>query len=316
MVGFLRPLDDLYERDFNFDDFLPVFDTVRVDGNLYGFPATGGGYRGEAVFVNRNRFAEAGLAIPGPNIEDALTFEEFRDAAIRLTVRAGGDEPSVYGIQDLTRRQAWLASNGARYFNDAGTEVLMDSRESIEVFELWHELNVERGVVGGSFTAGTAAMAIGPRVNVEQWAPVIAGQFDWSVAPTPAGKAGSVGSLSMNSYAINASSPNVEKAWAFLMHLASDEEQEIRAAQGLAVPSLRAADRHRYLDHAPYDLTPFMAGPTVVEQIWFLGPYGFEFPKSANALLNEVVNGLVPVAAGVGQAAELVRAALAEFHAQ
>lgn len=306
----LLPLDAYYDRDVDFSEFLDIFDASRVNGTLYGFPVVGGGYRVNAIWVNRDQLLAAGLDIPGPQPEDALDYRGLIEYARRLTIDRDNDGiPEQWGFTFGTGWNgwtAWLPGNGARVFNEDKTEVLLDRPEAIEVFELLKDLNVTYGVRGGNFPQGTAAMTVGIRANQVDWAPAIGESFDWSATPMPKGRAGSVGVLNMNSIAINAASAHPEEAWKFIRFLMSEEEQTRRSADGLAVAHRAAAIRYQFLDVAPYDLSPFLFGPTVNRESMTM-PGGAVWPAEANRFIQQVIDGQLDPTIGIMQAADVLR---------
>src|SRR5688500_5993950 len=89
--GGLQPIDDIVKRD-KFDlskqnkNWLNDFDSYN--GKLYGLPYGMGG--SAMVFVyNRDHFQEVGLKEPSADWKNPWTWEDYRQAAIRLTKRNG-----------------------------------------------------------------------------------------------------------------------------------------------------------------------------------------------------------------------------------
>ena len=89
--GGLQPIDDLVKRD-KYDvakynkNWLNDFDSYS--GKLYGLPYGMGG--SAMVFVyNRDHFQEVGLKEPPADWKNAWTWEDYRQAAIKLTKRQG-----------------------------------------------------------------------------------------------------------------------------------------------------------------------------------------------------------------------------------
>src|SRR5690606_37874614 len=121
-----------------------------VDGTLYGLPGEGGGYRIAALYINRDLFRQAGLPIPGPRIEDALTMDETLEIARRLTIdRTGDGVPEQYGLnytKSVTHWKGWLPPNGARHFNDDKTEVWFDRPEVVEVLQFMQDVEATHKV--------------------------------------------------------------------------------------------------------------------------------------------------------------------------
>ena len=322
-VNAMLPLDAYYARDVDESLYLPMFGASTVNGVRYGFPAEGGGYRIGGTWINVNAFLEAGLAVPGPRIEDAMTYEEIAEAAARLTIDSDGDgAPERYGLSadpGLWTMRVLLPTNGASFFNADGTEVLLDRPEAIEVFAWLQELK-QRGIFvtagNNQFPTGQSAMDIRWRAIASVWPDVIGDSFEWRAAPVPAGRAGSVGVINMNSLAISATTPQAEEAWRFILHVMSEDVQEEWAARGFATSLRSTALKYVTVPHPPYDFTPFLEGEAVPMNAGLLPPPGVIWPNEATTLLNRVINGDIAPEIGVQQAADLLRVALRERDAR
>lgn len=312
-IGALLPLDAYYARDVNFADFLPAFDSSRVGGRLYAFPGMGGGYRIDGLFVNRDTFNAAGLVVPGPKIEQALTYKQLVDVTRRLTIDRSGDGiPEQFGIEfDLGMNfRRWLPSNGASIFNEAQTEVLLDRPEAIEVLQLVQDLNVNHRVQGGKFPTGNVALTRTNRGSITGFTSSIGDRFDWSVAPVEAGRAGSVGSMNFNLVGISATTKHPEEAWKYILHLMSESEQNWRAEQGLSAVLLKSVRKYMVLPTPPYDLTPFLYGPTVERATFLDMPGEASWPSDVVSIIAGVLDGSLSARVGAMQAAEVLRGAI------
>ncbi len=319
----MLPLDMYYERDVDESLYLPMFDASTVNGVRYGFPAEGGGYRIGGTWINVNAFEEAGLAVPGPRIEDAMTYAEITEAATRLTKDNDGDgTPERYGLsaaQGLWTMRVLLPTNGGSFFNREGTEVVVDRPEGIEVFS-WLQDLTQRGIFtmtgNDLFPNGGSAMDIRWRAIANVWPDAIGDSFEWRAAPVPAGRAGSVGVLNMNTLAISSTTAQADEAWNFILHVMSEEVQDAWAARGFATALRSSALRYVTSSTPPYDYTPFLAGETYAMNQGLLAPPGVIWPAEATRILTQVVAGNVAPEIGVEQAADLLRVALQERDAQ
>lgn len=109
----------------------PLLNAYSVDGKLYAVPLLA---NPSAYVYNADLFDEAGLAQPAILYENgAWTWEAFRDAARKLTVREPDGRFSRIGAA-LHLPRTWIASNGGAEFDDVKrpTEVLYDSELSRE----------------------------------------------------------------------------------------------------------------------------------------------------------------------------------------
>src|SRR5690606_16444608 len=65
--------------------------------------------------------------------------------------------------------------------------------------------------------------------------------WDWDIAPVPAGKLGSIGTIKGNPVVIPVNAPNKELAWEFMKFLGSEEAYYIYGSQGRFTPMHRSA---------------------------------------------------------------------------
>ena len=318
--GWARDLTELYERDIVLDDYLPAWGSVLFNGRFYGAPAEGGGYREDAMFVNRDIFARAGMLPPGPNIEDALTFQEWLEIARRLTIDRDGDgSPEQWGTHFRTTRwYFFLPSNGVNVFTDDYSDTLIDTPEAVEVLDILQEIHTNYSAPDTYMFENQANVAtnIYWRSRVSAGAPEnIQDKFDWSVAPMPAGKAGSVGLTKMNPFVINPQAEHLEEAWAFLRFFLSEEGQTINAEDDRAVllKSVALNPKYVFLDRPPYNLMPFVGGAAVDAMLQF-EPAGVRRPQAVSEALSALWRSEIPAQTAARQMADAWRAALRAGH--
>jgi multiple sugar transport system substrate-binding protein len=101
------------------------------------------------LFYNKDVFDAAGVSYPPARAEDVWTWEEFLDAARRLTVDRKGRHPGeagfdadaiqIFGVSFA--KSAWYSyppfiySNGGEIVNDDGTRLTIDSPEAVEAIQ-------------------------------------------------------------------------------------------------------------------------------------------------------------------------------------
>ncbi len=317
--GLAYDITPFIERDLVMDDYLAAWSSARYDGRYYGIPAEGGGYREDGIFVNRDIFNKAGIEIPSPDPAEALTFDEWTQLSIRLTQDVDGDgTPEQWGTHFRTTRwYFFLPSNGVSVFNEDWSDTYIDTPEAIEVLDILQKLLVEYKVVSPDTylfeREGNVAMNIYWQPRVSSGAREnIGDKFDWSVAPMPAGKAGSVGLTKMNPFVINPDTQHAEAAWEFLRFFLSEEGQRIVADDNRAVvlKSVALAPEYVYLDYPPYNLLPFVAGDAV-DVMYQFEPPGVTRPQAVSQALNRLWRGEIPAQTAAEQMAAAWRAALA-----
>lgn len=317
--GLVLDLTPYFERDLNLDDYLPAWGSMNRNGRFYGVPSEGGGYRTDAMYVNRDIFARAGMEPPGPDIDDALTYEEWIETARRLTLDYDGDGvPEQWGTHFRpTRWYHFLPSNGVTLFNTDYTDTLIDTPEAIEVLDVLQKLHYQYGVSAPNSywfeSQGNVAMNILWRSRLAVAGDAIGDRFDWSVAPLPAGKAGSVGLTSMNPFAINPFTKNAEAAWTFLRFVLSEPAQRVIALEGRAtvLKSVALSPEFLYTEGPPYNIMAFLGG-NAVDATLFVEPLGVTRPAAINEALNELWRGEISARTAAEKMAAAWRAALAQ----
>lgn len=315
--GLVLDITPYIERDLNLDDYLPAWKSMMYNGRYYGVPAEGGGYREDAMYVNRDLFAKAGMQPPGPEIDQALTFQEWIDTAKKLTIDVDGDgTPEQYGTHFRTTRwYFFLPSNGVNVFTEDFSDTLIDTPEAIEVLDYLQQIHYHLKLnAPNSYwfeERGNVAMNILWRPRVAVASETIGDKFDWSVAPMPAGRAGSVGLTKMNPMAINPSTQHPEEAWAFLRFLLSEEAQLLNAQEGRAtvLKSVAMAPEFVFFDRPPYNLMPFLGGKAV-DVIYQFEPAGVTRPPAVSQALSDLWAGKIPARTAAERMAEAWRSAL------
>jgi multiple sugar transport system substrate-binding protein len=315
--GFVSDLSAYYKRDIRLNDFLPAWGSMFFNGRYYGVPVEGGGYREDAMFVNRDIFEQAGMQPPGPEIKDALRFDKWTELARRLTIDRNNDgTPEQWGTHFRTSRwYFFLPSNGVNVFTDDFTDTQIDKPASIEVLDYLQKLQVGYKVSAPDSywfeNKGNVAMNIYWRARLAVTPDTIGNKFDYSVAPMPAGRAGSVGLTKMNPITMNPKAQHKEEAWRFLRYLLSEPAQRVQASEGRAtlLRSVALDPKLVYTDKPPYNLMPFLGGAAVDATMQF-EPAGITRPKAVNDALSELWKGNIPASTAATQMAQAWRSVL------
>ena len=118
--GVFRPLDDLIEADRDFDpsDFLPnIWRAGQYEGKQVGLPLD---CHPQGLYYNLKLFREAGIVDAQGNPKPPETWEEFLDAARRLTKDKDGDgRPDQWGFAFT-----WLRTNWITFISQHGGSIL------------------------------------------------------------------------------------------------------------------------------------------------------------------------------------------------
>lgn len=142
------------------------------------------------MFYNKDMFDAAGVAYPPSKSDEAWTWDEFVETAKKLTLDANGNTPNdpdfdkdnivQYGamIENLTwQLEVWCLSNGAGYYNEDGSEVIIDDPAAIEALQriadlylVHHVAPLSAGLtddgVQRSLVSGTCAMTTNGAWNI------------------------------------------------------------------------------------------------------------------------------------------------------
>lgn len=246
--GDMVALDDLIKRDkYDLADYIPVsLDQYRWKGKLYALLRD---FSHQALWVNTDLFAKEGVSPPSGDYSTATggwTFDQFVEAARRLTKFEGGTRATQYGFVLNTAITGgygqFVWGNGAELFNNDYTRCLADDERVVEGLQLMMDMRFKQRVApdtaaladmrGAGINTGAqqlffenqVAMAIFPVARIGEARTQAKGRWDLAVAPQGApGKGkrlttgGGVGWYQVKAF------PYQEEAWAVMQHLTSPE---------------------------------------------------------------------------------------------
>ena len=318
-------------------DWVPAaVDQYTRNGALWGVPALTDGRI--VVFYNRELVEAAGVD------PENLTWhptdpaaDTFLPAAKRLTEDAAGvtaDQPGFdpgtvtqYGFNAARDLQAiyypFVGSNGGRIQNPADDTFLLTEPRTVEAFQYLVDL-INRDHVAPSaadtnnnpdfsrdqFLQGKMALFQSGTYNLQNIQD--GAQFEWGIAPLPAGPEGRVSVVNSVIAAGNADSPKRDAILRVLSWLGSAQGASSVGAEGAALPAVTDAqqgyfdywkglgvDTRYFGDEGGTATIPAPSGPK-------FGPASTAFEP----ILNEVFAGRTPVTEGLQQAQDTGNAAL------
>jgi multiple sugar transport system substrate-binding protein len=230
-----------------------------------------------AFYINDGLFEAAGLETPA----DGWTWDDALDLALELTVDANGNNANSpdfdpenvvqYGIDIIPDGwwrgfQSYLYTWDAHTISDDGTTTqgFLNSDAAVAAWEFYRDLVQVHGVAPsatdiGSIEGGRVQMfqdgqiAIGITFHGPWWQDVLneTPNLDWSVAPLPAGPAGTRESAVMwMGWGINANTAHPEEAWLLLRYLTTEPGQRVFALKALSADQAVAEEQQRVDD--PY----------------------------------------------------------------
>lgn len=290
---------------------------TRKDGHIYIFP-----YNASPVMLvyNKELFKEAGLVDKNGEPVPPSTWDEFKEAAKKLTKDTDGDgRTDQWGTWfGLGRRAAWrhldylplyLSNSGGKpMYAEDGTP-LFNSKEGIETLEFMLEI-YKKGWTP-RIAEGYAAF---PKGNIGM---ILAGgwlvgdlrqaNFDYGIAPVPA-PAGKhyYTFLDAKDIGIMAQSKNKEAAWEFISYLVSKEQDLQMFKKTLQVPIRKdlAKDRdfQKAMESIPYADKFLEALPYSINLP--IDPDYMYFQQVFNNAYSKVLEGNTTVKKALNEAAE------------
>lgn len=242
-VGILEDLSGYIESDPDFDKsvyFSSSYQSGQINNVQYALP-----YESvpTLMYVNRTLLESEGIEVP----EQDWTWEAFYAICEKMTKDTDGDGVlDQFGQYGYTWENA-IYSNGARIFNDEGSNALLENDQvydAIEFMRKLEKLNEGQSVTSEMFDKGQVVFC--PMSFSEYraykpypWSVKKYSGFEWDCIPMPAGPDGSnVSQLDTLLVGMSKSSKNKDIAWDFLKELSCDEATQkdiFRYSQGVSV---------------------------------------------------------------------------------
>lgn len=210
---------------------------------VYGIPFSTSPF---LLIYNRDLYEAAGVDTPDVMIANGeYTWENF--AAALATV---SEETGVVGLQSIngalySGERVWhmlvpiMRAYGGDAW-DANNTCLMNSPESVEAVQMFHDMifvdgSVERPGQAIDFASGGAVVQVGQLSRVAQLAE---STFAWDIAPMPAGPVGDVAVIGQAAFVVFRNSQNPDIAVDFVKFL-TNQENTMRVAEYF--PPIRAS---------------------------------------------------------------------------
>ncbi len=232
------------DPDYDFDDLSESGMELWVDGEaVYGVPFSTSPF---IMIYNRDIFEAAGVDTPDVMLENGEYTWENLAAALR-TIR---EETDTVGLESVNNalysgERVWhtLIPIIRAFGGDAWDEdytCQMNSPETIAALELFHSMifedrSVEQPGQVVNFYGGDVAVLMGQLSRV---APLADADFEWDIAPMPAGPAGQADVIGQAAFVVFNNSPNRDVAIDFVKFLTT-EENTLRIAEFF--PPIRAS---------------------------------------------------------------------------
>jgi multiple sugar transport system substrate-binding protein len=213
-------------------------------GDIYALPKDIGP---TVIYYNKELFDAEG--VPYPSADKPMTFDEFLETSKKLTKDTDGDgKTDQFGMGPIWW-EGFVWSNGGEIFNEDKTEFLLDEAAATEGLQFAADLGLVHNVVPDSralqsmnddqmFQTGRLAMKIQGRWMVPTYRKL---DFDWDVAPMPAGKTGiSTGWSGSVGFAVNKQAESPDAAFKLVEYFAGPIGQEKMAELGFSIPNFKS----------------------------------------------------------------------------
>lgn len=252
--GLWLGLNDFVAANTGFSDFAPsLFEQGSYKGEINYVPI---GWNNIMINYNRDLFDKAGIAYPA---NGAWTWEEFREAAKKLTVKDGSGNVTQFGYEVPNQNffiQPWFFSNGTGVLNDDwSASNMLDPKvaESLQfLYDLIHVDGVSpipgKDTMDNQFFAGQVAMISRGHWIVEN---AKANKLNMDIAKVPS-KESDTTVIGFGGYAVNKTTANADLAKALILELTSEETQKEEGEGGGGVPGRKsAASTEAFLSFPP-----------------------------------------------------------------
>ncbi|MGA8115323.1 MAG: sugar ABC transporter substrate-binding protein [Actinocatenispora sp.] len=281
--NYLQDLKDLRPSALTSDISRAAWETVTIDGGVYGVPFL----EESQVFVaNRTMLARAKVRIP--TVETPWTWDEFADVCRKLTVR-GRTYGTAWPLKQPVNKVLNLALNfdGTFFTNSGGKSTVKVGAAEQEVLrrihaQLWTDRSADPSTVGMSgsdplpgFYAGKYAMVPGGvyfRQQVVEQAPK---GFDWVTIPPLKGTSQHQGATSQT-LSIAAQSKNQKQAMEFIAFMLNGKNQATLALGDWLLPTSRQAAKDPRLTTSRYGWDIATASQRDLVQAPYLKVNGFD----------------------------------------
>ncbi|GLC90362.1 ABC transporter substrate-binding protein [Lysinibacillus piscis] len=244
----LEPLDSYIEKegaDYKDNFYEALWNYNSADGKILGLPV---GYTTHVVYYNKALFDQAGVEYP----KAGWTWEDLQDAARKLTNKETKVSGFAFsGKPDPYDFEMFLWGNNASYVDkDGNLKGNLDSKESVEVFEMFQNMEKE-GIAITTEGSGSTEMKSGKVAMFVYGAwgltPLKEAGIDYGVVELPSFKNGkSVSILSSSGVSISENSKHKEEAFEFIKFWSNEEANKERI--GFELPVLKSVVESEQLE--------------------------------------------------------------------
>ncbi|CAK4853286.1 unnamed protein product [Aphanomyces euteiches] len=217
------------DADYKFDDLYPsTLELMTKDGKNYGIPFS---TPPSMIYYNKTLFKAKGLATPSElYTQGKWNYEEFLKAAKALTDPAKG----IYGTNLV--RNGWVNwpdtlqtvfnAYGAELISADGTKFMLNSKQGEQALQFFSDMIFKDGVhpkPGDQTTFDSGKIAMQKELFSYMGKAKAVKDFEWDIAPLPAGPNGAGTTLGYGAVAIIKDTVHPEESLAFLKFITNPE---------------------------------------------------------------------------------------------
>lgn len=282
---------------YDYEDFAPsLMERWASDDSIFGVPFSTSPF---VLFYNKDLYAQADVANPAELIAaDDWDWSGFREISQEVSDSTSlpGYTLNDFDYRDWTRLLPILNPYGAAPWDDSGTTCTADSPEMLEAMTLFHNMIYEDGSVPppgaqSNFWGGDAASI---SAFLSSNALLEDADFDWGIAPMPAGPRGNVPALAQAAMVAYSNGDNADVAADFIAFMTSPDNAKRLA--NFFPPARESLLDAETLSGASTHLTPELVEPVVSPileggQIFPVATNGGPVEDALNSSLDELVYG-------------------------
>lgn len=267
--GLLEPLDGYVKRDdYDLDDFYPeaIDAWGKYDGVLYEIPTDIDVY---ALYYNKTMFDK--YKVPYPDW--SWDWKKYIEVARKFTKDLNGDgRLDQWGCSPDQWWESYVYANGGTILSKDNNRCTLNQPKAYEALQFMTDIVNKYKVapapedlqsLGTSklFTSGKIAMVVSGSWAAELIYKNEIRDFEYDVAPLPAGPAGRATFFGGAAYAVLSRSKHKEEAWELVKWMTGKEYQESAAIRSQIIPSrISVAEGAAYLklDKPPKNRKAFL----------------------------------------------------------
>lgn len=227
---------DGYELDQIVDSARDKFEDGAGEG-LYAYPFA---QSPQVVFYNKDAFAAAGVPTPQDLLDEGnWTYETMAETAVAMQASGVVDRGFIYQVDIFNEALGWrnldnfFSAYGARPWSEDGTTCEFNSPETVQTFQLVHDMIFGDGSWAGpgetipSFWAGQGAMGMYHNAAAQAQAAEV--DFEYGMVPQPSGPDGWLPNANTSGLVVFEDAPNADIAAEFVAWLTKPDNAQVIA---------------------------------------------------------------------------------------